>query len=155
MNRHIKKLFVSLLVIALTFSGLDIPLHYFNISTIADAHSGRTDSSGGHKDNKNKSGLGYYHYHCGGNPPHLHKDGVCPYDKTVSLNSDTDSIKITKSIIKKVQKELNDLGYECGKADGKAGSKTKKALKEYQDDYGLKVDGTIGKEVLDSMGIYY
>lgn len=26
------------------------------------AHSGRTDSSGGHKDNKNKSGLGYYHY---------------------------------------------------------------------------------------------
>lgn len=28
----------------------------------AFAHSGRTDSSGGHKDNKNKSGLGYYHY---------------------------------------------------------------------------------------------
>ena len=26
----------------------------------AFAHSGRTDSSGGHKDNKNKSGLGYH-----------------------------------------------------------------------------------------------
>ena len=43
------------------------------------AHGGRTDSSGGHKDNKNKSGLGSYHYHCGGYPAHLHPGGVCPY----------------------------------------------------------------------------
>lgn len=48
------------------------------------AHSGRTDSSGGHKDNKNKSGLGYYHYHCGGHPAHLHKNGICPYSKSSS-----------------------------------------------------------------------
>lgn len=43
------------------------------------AHSGRTDGSGGHKDNKNKSGLGSYHYHCGGYPAHLHNNGYCPY----------------------------------------------------------------------------
>ncbi|MCG4715607.1 hypothetical protein L0P75_16385, partial [Faecalibacillus intestinalis] len=36
------------------------------------------DSSGGHRDNKNKSGLGSYHYHCGGHPAHLHTNG-CPY----------------------------------------------------------------------------
>lgn len=29
----------------------------------AYAHGGRTDGNGGHKDNKNASGLGYYHYH--------------------------------------------------------------------------------------------
>lgn len=46
------------------------------------AHSGRTDSSGGHKDNKNASGLGPYHYHCGGHPAHLHDGGVCPYSAT-------------------------------------------------------------------------
>lgn len=46
----------------------------------ASAHSGRTDSRGGHKDNKNKSGLGSYHYHCNGKPAHLHSGGVCPYD---------------------------------------------------------------------------
>lgn len=45
----------------------------------AEAHSGRTDSSGGHHDYKNKSGLGSYHYHCGGYPAHLHTNGVCPY----------------------------------------------------------------------------
>ena len=44
----------------------------------AYAHSGRTDSSGGHHDYQNKSGLGPYHYHHGMGP-HLHPNGVCPY----------------------------------------------------------------------------
>ena len=45
---------------------------------IASAHSGRTDSQGGHRDNQNKSGLGSYHFHHGMGP-HLHPNGVCPY----------------------------------------------------------------------------
>ena len=49
------------------------------------AHSGRTDSNGGHRDNNNKSGLGSYHYHCGGYPAHLHTNGQCPY-KTQKMN---------------------------------------------------------------------
>lgn len=48
-------------------------------SNAAFAHSGRTDGNGGHRDNNNVSGLGYYHYHCGGHPAHLHPNGVCPY----------------------------------------------------------------------------
>ena len=52
-------------------------------SIVAEAHSGRTDASGGHRDNKNKSGLGSYHYHCGGHPAHLPENGVCPYDTAV------------------------------------------------------------------------
>lgn len=51
------------------------------------AHSGRTDSSGGHRDNQNKSGLGYYHYHCNRTPPHLHEGGVCPYSSNYSEGS--------------------------------------------------------------------
>lgn len=61
-----------LMVVLSVFLIMSMPL-------TAIAHSGRTDSRGGHKDNKNKSGLGSYHYHCGGYPPHLHNDGVCPY----------------------------------------------------------------------------
>lgn len=60
----------------------------------AFGHSGRTDGSGGHKDNKNKSGLGSYHYHCGGNPAHLHINGVCPYSssaKTTTTKSTTNT----------------------------------------------------------------
>ena len=53
------------------------------VEMVAEAHGGRTDSHGGHKDNKNASGLGSYHYHCGGHPAHLHENGVCPYDTAV------------------------------------------------------------------------
>lgn len=52
----------------------------------AFAHSGRTDSGGGHRDNKNASGLGSYHYHHG-YPAHLHPNGVCPYAQTENSSS--------------------------------------------------------------------
>ena len=158
MIKQMKKVIISFLVMTLLLSGLDATINTSFVSTTAQAHSGRTDSSGGHKDNKNKSGLGSYHYHCGGYPAHLHKNGVCPYSTTSTYTTDSDdsdSIVITKTIIKKVQNVLNDLGYKCGKADGVMGNKTKKALKQYQEDYGLEVDGKIGKEVLESLGIDY
>lgn len=62
----------------------------------AEAHSGRTDSRGGHKDNKNKSGLGSYHYHCGGYPAHLHENGVCPYTSTARTETTTTSSAISE-----------------------------------------------------------
>ena len=67
------------------------------------AHSGRTDGSGGHKDNKNKSGLGGYHYHCGGYPAHLHSGGVCPYKGggTTSKKSSTPKTVYASSITAK------------------------------------------------------
>ena len=43
------------------------------------AHSGGTDSKGGHHDRKN----GGYHFHHG-NPPHQHKNGKCLLDDKVS-----------------------------------------------------------------------
>lgn len=71
-------------------------------STSVLAHSGRTDSNGGHHDNKNKSGLGSYHYHHG-YEAHLHPGGVCPY----SNNSVTESYTPSPSIsLKKYPKEL-------------------------------------------------
>ncbi|MDO5338351.1 MAG: YHYH domain-containing protein [Eubacteriales bacterium] len=54
-------------------------------TTVVEAHSGRTDGSGGHHDNRNASGLGSYHYHCGGHPAHLHTGGVCPYSSDTAV----------------------------------------------------------------------
>lgn len=168
MIKKIRKLIICFFAFILLLSGDAI----FNTSIITnsvEAHSGRTDSSGGHKDNKNKSGLGSYHYHCGGYPAHLHKNRVCPYKKTSTTKSvssttnkatsssatsnNSESSKLSKEEIKKVQKKLNELGYNCGTADGILGNKTKIALKQYQEDCGLKVDGIIGKEVLKSLDI--
>lgn len=68
---------------------LFIPLVVVMSCSSLSAHKGRTDASGGHRDNKNVSGLGRYHYHCGGSPAHLHDRGVCPYDSTSSSNAPT------------------------------------------------------------------
>lgn len=72
MKKYIKKI-ISILIIILTISSIQINVY---------SHSGRTDANGGHRDNKNKSGLGSYHYHCGGHPAHLHPNGVCPYSSS-------------------------------------------------------------------------
>lgn len=83
---------------------------------ITFAHSGRTDSSGGHKDNKNKSGLGSYHYHCSGHPAHLHTNGVCPYS--------SNSSKTTKKNSKKTSKSSSSSSISGSKADIKNESAT-------------------------------
>lgn len=68
----------------------------------AYAHSGRTDGSGGHRDNQNKSGLGSYHYHCGGYPPHLHSGGYCPYTdvfpSSVTINTEKTTLGIGEEV---------------------------------------------------------
>ncbi len=118
------------------------------------AHSGRTDSSGGHKDNKNASGLGYYHYHHGMGP-HLHQNGICPYSSqtSTSMKAPVKKSSNTTATIKAAQQELKDLGYYTGDVDGSFGPKSKAALKAFQEDNGLKVDGKLGPESKAALGI--
>ena len=79
MKKYIKKIgSVVIIILAMIFIQMNVY-----------SHSGRTDANGGHKDNQNKSGLGSYHYHCGGHPAHLHPNGVCPY--SASSQSGTSS----------------------------------------------------------------
>ena len=92
---------------------------------LAFAHSGRTDSNGGHKDNKNASGLGSYHYHCGGHPAHLHNNGVCPYSGTSSSSSSSStssnsgsSTSSQEAVIAAAKKEATDSGYNAGYTAG-------------------------------------
>ena len=61
MKRRILSLSITLLTV-------------FLLSTVAFAHSGRTDSKGGYYDHS----TGEYHYHHG-HPAHQHPGGQCPY----------------------------------------------------------------------------
>lgn len=70
------------------------------VSVSAAAHSGGTDSSGGH----HVGGTGEYHYHHG-YPAHQHENGVCPYDfkdrsgsSSGSTKSDSHKISISDII---------------------------------------------------------
>ena len=101
-----KKCVVVVLVLILV---LMIPL-------VSLAHSGRTDSDGGHYDRT----TGEYHYHHGYGE-HQHPDGVCPYSKPSSSSKTSYSssdcyrcdsleseINSLKSTIDRNEKDLED-----------------------------------------------
>ena len=60
--------------------------------------------------------------------------------------------------IKKHQKFLDKKGYDVGDIDGISGPKTKEAIKSFQKDKGLKIDGKVGKntiaELLSKLNIF-
>lgn len=53
-----------------------------------------------------------------------------------------------------VQTSLKNAGYYDGKIDGKLGSKTKSAIKSFQRDHELTVDGIIGKRTWSMLKTY-
>lgn len=92
MKKKVFRLIGLLLIVMMTSTSLSF------------AHSGRTDSQGSHHDYKNVSGLGSYHYHCGGHPAHLHKNGKCPYAAASATSKSTGTAKtkatpITKPVV--------------------------------------------------------
>lgn len=60
---------------------------------------------------------------------------------------------LTQSENKQVQQKLKDLGYYNGAIDGIIGPKSVAAIKKFQKDYGLTVDGIVGKNTLKALGI--
>jgi len=56
-------------------------------------------------------------------------------------------------IVKAVQEALNAAGFDCGSPDGKAGSKTEAAIRAFEQDKGINVNGVITDELLEALGI--
>lgn len=50
-----------------------------------------------------------------------------------------------------IQKSLNDLGYDAGPADGVMGGKTRAAIRDYQADRGMRVDGQPSESLLQHL----
>lgn len=57
------------------------------------------------------------------------------------------------SEVTQIQTKLKNWGYYTGAIDGKYGSATQKAVKEFQRKNGLTVDGVAGSKTLSAMGI--
>ncbi len=67
--------------------------------------------------------------------------------ETMKLDCKFDVLKKgTKSYqVGVLQFKLNQLGYKCGKVDGNFGANTEKAVRKFQKDKGLVVDGLAGR----------
>lgn len=61
------------------------------------------------------------------------------------------SIKPTK---KRIQLALKNAGYYGGSIDGKIGSRTKEAVREFQRTHGLSVDGKVGPKTWTQLAQY-
>lgn len=55
---------------------------------------------------------------------------------------------------KDIQRALKNAGYYYGPIDGKIGNKTKRAIREFQADKGLKVDGIVGSQTKKALSRY-
>ena len=53
--------------------------------------------------------------------------------------------------VTKLQTALNALGYDCGTADGIFGAKTEAAVRNFQRDHSLTVDGIAGKATQEAL----
>jgi len=89
----------------------------------------------------NQDVYGHYHY---GKP-------ACPGTKAGEWierfrNSEDAETDVADLSIEQVQERLNRLGYDCGAADGIVGIRTLAAVRRFQKEYGLTVDGVIGPQ---------
>lgn len=133
-----------------------ILIYLFVVSNLLLGHSGRTDSNGGHRDNRNKSGLGYYHYHHGYGP-HLHEDGVCPYEIEEEVEvKKTETKKIVSITKKKLEKKKEKLYYSIDDVYTYLtwkGYRGENSLENFKSDNGMPFDNIIDEKVLKLLGM--
>ena len=60
-------------------------------------------------------------------------------------------VKFSSAQIKRMQTQLNALGYDSGKPDGVIGSGTRRAVRAFQKDHGLIADGYPSTKVLEQV----
>jgi len=57
----------------------------------------------------------------------------------------------SKELIREVQYLLGKLGYSPGKVDGQMGGKTRRAVRSFQQDQGLSINGKLTAELLTQL----
>ncbi|MDQ3678314.1 MAG: peptidoglycan-binding protein [Actinomycetota bacterium] len=82
----------------------------------------------------------------------LQPDGIVGPKTWAGLDPPTVKQGSKGAAVTKAQQLLDQLGYDPGPIDGDFGAKTLKAVKEFQGDYGLDVDGIVGPVTWAALG---
>jgi hypothetical protein len=114
-------------------------------SSLALAHGGGLDSSGCHHDRKR----GGYHCHGGNSAPA--PEPVYARPSTPSYLFSAPTLIVSDPSVEIVQKMLNRLGYDLGRADGVLGEKTKNAIRRFEATHGMDISGAISDDLIDSL----
>ena len=62
-----------------------------------------------------------------------------------------DGMREPDSQVEDLQQQLQDLGFDVGEVDGRFGETTEKALRAFQQRYGLRVDGVAGPQTMEML----
>jgi peptidoglycan hydrolase-like protein with peptidoglycan-binding domain len=89
------------------------------------------------------------------------KSGQAPYGTVVDkqhgatneVQPAPEQVRLTPDLIRAAQQKLNNEGYKSGTADGKWGPVTAGAVRQYQQDKGLKVTGTLDESTLSHLNV--
>jgi hypothetical protein len=125
--KKLKRL-IAILCVSLSLT-MTAPAQFNYCVLTTEAHSGRTDSSGGHHDYKNKSGLGSYHYHHG-YPAHLHTNGVCPYNNASGSTSNASSASSSASSSVAASTVSNTASSSSGSSNSSSSSNSSAPIKQ-------------------------
>lgn len=87
--------------------------------------------------------FGHYHFGKPACPGTVVQDWIEKYRNDLALDKKQE--KVAKTVTE-VQHRLNKLGYTCGKVDGIIGIKTLAAIRKFQADNLLVVDGIVGPQ---------
>ena len=70
---------------------------------------------------------------------------------TTQNTSALDNDNLTVNEIKIMQEKLNQLGFNCGTADGIVGTKTIEAVKQYERSKGMTAEGKVSRELYNTL----
>ena len=82
----------------------------------------------------------------------LTADGIVGAKTWVKLDPPTIKKGSKVAAVRMLQRLLTDYGYNPGDVDGVFGTKTEKAVKEFQADFSLVVDGIVGPKSWAALG---
>ncbi len=68
------------------------------------------------------------------------------------LHRPSDRTQWPENLIRAVQEKLNAMGFDAGTADGIIGPNTRRAIRNFQQDTGMEVDGQISSALLEKLG---
>lgn len=88
----------------------------------------------------NQEVFGHYHF---GKPA---CPGTVVQEWIENYRNDNPTTETVEKTVSEIQKRLNILGYSCGKVDGVVGIKTMAAIRQFQADNLLEVDGIVGPQ---------
>lgn len=92
----------------------------------------------------------------------LNKDSAIKNNADQTTDTSTSSSAIPHTLLKKgargdevkvLQRRLNELGYACGTVDGVFGGRTYAAVRAFQKDHGLLIDGEVGPQTWKALGV--